>query len=285
VQEKFQAMIDRVPELVTLYGIKIVLALVVFFIGKWLAHSISRLICKGLEYRGIDGAVSSFFRQISYYGLLIVVVVAALGQLGVQTASFVAVIGAAGLAIGLALQGSLSNFAAGVLLILFRPFRAGDYIEAAGTAGVVKEISIFSTTFMTPDNKTITVPNGGILGGNIINYSLQTERRIDLEIGVSYSSDVDLVKRELLAVAQADERVLKDKEITVGIMTFADSSINFVLRPWVKTSDFWPVRYSLMENIKKRFDAAGIEIPFPQMDVHVQKLPRQESLAPQPSKD
>lgn len=275
MQEKFQSIIDRIPELATLYGLKILLALAVFFIGKWLAQTISRLLCKGLEYRGVDGAVSSFFRQISYYGLLIVVTVAALGQLGVQTASFIAVIGAAGLAIGLALQGSLANLAAGVLLILFRPFRAGDYIEAAGTAGVVKEISIFSTTFVTPDNKTITVPNGGILGDNITNYSLQTERRVDLEIGVSYSSDIDLVKRELLAVAQADERVLKDKEITVGIITFADSSVNFVLRPWVRTADFWPVRFSLMENIKKRFDEVGIEIPFPQMDVHVQKLPKE----------
>lgn len=274
MQEKFQTIIDRVPELATLYGLKILLALAVFFIGKWLAQTISRLLCRGLEYRGVDGAVSSFFRQISYYGLLIVVTVAALGQLGVQTASFIAVIGAAGLAIGLALQGSLANLAAGVLLILFRPFRAGDYIEAAGTAGVVKEISIFSTTFVTPDNKTITVPNGGILGDNITNYSLQTERRVDLEIGVSYSSDIELVKRELLAVAQADERVLKDKEITVGIITFADSSVNFVLRPWVRTADFWPVRFSLMENIKKRFDEVGIEIPFPQMDVHVQKMPK-----------
>ncbi|HBN7643546.1 mechanosensitive ion channel [Pseudomonas aeruginosa] len=254
---------------------KILLALAVFFIGKWLAQTISRVISKGLEYRGVDGAVSSFFRQISYYGLLIVVAVAALGQLGVQTASFIAVIGAAGLAIGLALQGSLANFAAGVLLILFRPFRAGDYIEAAGTAGVVKEISIFSSTFVTPDNKTITVPNGGILDGNIVNYSLQAERRIDLEIGVSYGSDIEVVKRELLAVTREDERVLKDKDVTVGIMTFADSSINFVVRPWVRTADFWPVRFALMEAIKKRFDETGIEIPFPQMDVHVQKLPKE----------
>ncbi|MCM5670961.1 mechanosensitive ion channel [Pseudomonas aeruginosa] len=275
MQENFQAIIDQIPELTALYGMKILLALAVFFIGKWLAQTISRVISKGLEYRGVDGAVSSFFRQISYYGLLIVVAVAALGQLGVQTASFIAVIGAAGLAIGLALQGSLANFAAGVLLILFRPFRAGDYIEAAGTAGVVKEISIFSSTFVTPDNKTITVPNGGILDGNIVNYSLQAERRIDLEIGVSYGSDIEVVKRELLAVTREDERVLKDKDVTVGIMTFADSSINFVVRPWVRTADFWPVRFALMEAIKKRFDETGIEIPFPQMDVHVQKLPKE----------
>lgn len=269
MQENIQEMIDQVPTLMATYGLKILLAVVVFFVGKWLAQWIAKMLCKGLTYRGVDGAVAAFFRQISYYGLLIVVMVAALGQLGIQTASFVAVIGAAGLAIGLALQGSLSNFAAGVLLIMFRPFRAGDYIEAAGTAGVVKEISIFSTTLMTPDNKTITVPNGGILGDNIINYSLQTERRVDLEIGVSYKSDLDLVKRELLALAKADERVLKEKEITVGVIALADSSINFVLRPWVKTADFWPVRFSLLENVKKRFDEVGIEIPFPQMDVHI----------------
>lgn len=275
MQENLRDIIDRIPELIALYGMKIVLALAVFFVGKWLASSISRMFAKGLAYRGIDGAVASFFRQISYYGLLIVVVVAALGQLGIQTASFVAVIGAAGLAIGLALQGSLSNFAAGVLLILFRPFRAGDYVEAAGIAGVVKEISIFSTTLLTPDNRTITVPNGSILSGNIINYSLQPERRIDLEIGVGYNCDVDVVKRELLALTQADERVLKDRAIEVGIVNLANSSVNFAVRVWVRNSDFGSVRFSLLENIKKRFDELGIEIPFPQMDVHVRSMPKQ----------
>lgn len=279
MQENLQGIIDKIPELAALYGVRIVLALAVFFIGKKLASSISHMIGKGLAFRGIDNAVASFFRQISYYGMLIVVVVAALGQLGIQTASFVAVIGAAGLAIGLALQGSLSNFAAGVLLILFRPFRSGDYIEAAGTAGVVKEISIFSTTLLTPDNRTITVPNGSILSGNIVNNSLQAERRIDLEIGVDYTCDVDSVKRELLALAQADERVLKDRAIEIGIVTFANSSVNFALRVWVRNSDFGAVRFSLLENIKKRFDEVGIEIPFPQMDVNVRSMPKERSLS------
>lgn len=274
MQESFQGLIDRIPELTALYGIRIVLALVVFLIGKWLAMSISKVFARGLSFRGVDPAVTNFFQQISYYGLLIVVVVAALGQLGVQTASFVAVIGAAGLAIGLALQGSLSNFAAGVLLILFRPFRAGNYIEAAGTAGVVKEISIFSTTLLTPDNRTITVPNGSILSGNIINASLQAERRIDLEIGVSYNCDVELVTRELLALAQADERVLKDRPIEVGITALANSSVNFALRPWVRSADFGPVRFALLENIKKRFDELGITTPFPQMDINVRSMPK-----------
>lgn len=276
MQESLQGIIDRIPELTTLYGLRIVLALVVFLVGKRLASSISHMIAKALAYRGIDNAVSSFFRQLSYYGMLVVVVVAALGQLGVQTASFVAVIGAAGLAVGLALQGSLSNFAAGVLLILFRPFRSGNYIEAAGTAGVVKEISIFSTTLLTPDNRTITVPNSSILTGNIVNYSLQAERRIDLEIGVSYSADVEAVKRELLALAQADERVLKDRPMEVGIVSFGNSSVNFALRVWAKNSEFGVVRFALLENIKKRFDEVGIEIPFPQMDINVRSLPKEQ---------
>lgn len=277
MQENLQNLIDRIPELTALYGMRIVLALVVFLVGKKLASSISHMIARALAYRGIDNAVSSFFRQLSYYAMLVVVIVATLGQLGVQTASFVAVIGAAGLAVGLALQGSLSNFAAGVLLILFRPFRSGNYIEAAGTAGVVKEISIFSTTLLTPDNRTITVPNSSILTGNIVNYSLQAERRIDLEIGVSYSADVDAVKRELLAVAQADERILKDRPMEVGIVSFANSSVNFALRVWAKTSEFGVVRFALMENIKKRFDEVGIEIPFPQMDVNVRSLPKEHN--------
>lgn len=275
MQENFHGIIDRIPEFIALYGLRIVLALLVFLIGKWLASSVSRMFAKALAFRGVDQAVSSFFRQISYYGLLIVVVVAALGQLGVQTASFVAVIGAAGLAIGLALQGSLSNFAAGVLLILFRPFRSGNYIEAAGVAGVVKEISIFSTTLITPDNRTITVPNGSILSGNIVNFSLQGERRIDLEIGVSYNCDVELVKRELMALAMADERIVKTRAIEVGITALADSSVNFALRSWVRNADFGAVRFSLLENIKKRFDEVGIEIPFPQMDVHVRSTPKE----------
>lgn len=273
MQENLHELIDRIPEFFAFYGMKILLALAVFFIGKWLAHRVSFLIGRALHYRGVDNAVSSFFRQISYYGLFIVVVVAALAQLGVQTASFVAVIGAAGLAIGLALQGSLSNFAAGVLLILFRPFRSGDYVEAAGTAGLVSEISIFSTTLLTPDNKTITVPNAGILGGNIINYSMQPERRIDIEVGVGYNSSIARVKEELLAVAQGDPRVLKEKEITIGITAFADSAIKFVLRCWVKGSDFGATQFALMESIKNRFDSAGIEMPYRQIDVHLTKTP------------
>lgn len=279
MEDKLHALFDQIPHLIVIYSIKILLALAVFFIGRWIAKRVSILLGRTLTFRGVDSAVSAFFRQISYYGLLIVVIVAALGQLGVQTASFVAVIGAAGLAVGLALQGSLSNFAAGVLLILFRPFRAGDYIEAAGAAGSVREISIFSTTLITADNKTVTIPNGGILSGNVVNHSIQPQRRIDLDVIVGYSANVARVKEELSAVVQNESRVLKDKEIAIGVTGFVETGIKFVVRVWVKSSDLGDIQFALLENIKNRFDAAGIEMPYRQVDVQLSKIPpiRQES--------
>lgn len=264
-------LMEVIPELALLYGTQIVFGLLVFFIGKWLAGTVTRLLEKGMNSRGVDPTVSKFSKNILYYVLLIVVVIAALGQLGVQTASFVAVVGAAGLAIGLALQGSLSNFAAGVLLIMFRPFKIGDYVEAGGAAGSVREITIFSTILQTPDNKIITVANSSIWGNNITNYSAEPERRVDFTVGVSYSANLELVKNELRAIAESDERVIQDRGITIGLMQMADSSINFVFRVWAKTEDYWSVFFDLNERIKKRFDEVGIEIPFPQMDVHISK--------------
>lgn len=271
MQENIQELINQIPEIVTIYGLKILLALVVFLVGKSIAGWLAKMLSKGLSFRGVDSTVTTFVTNLAYYAMYTSVVVAALGQLGVQTASIVVIIGAAGLAIGFALQGSLANFAAGVLLILFRPLKVGDFVEAGGVAGVVKEISIFSTTMLTGDNKTIIVSNGSILNNNITNYSTQTERRIDLVIGVAYSSSLDQVKRELQSVVAADERVLKDKEVTIGVAALADSSVNFVVRPWVKSGDYWPTHFALLENIKKRFDEVGIEIPFPQMSVHLAK--------------
>lgn len=271
MQENIQEMVDAAPELVMIYGMKIVMAVVVFVVGKVIAAWVAKTLAKGMALKGIDSAVAAFVKNIAFCVMYAVVIIAALGQLGVQTAAFVAVVGAAGLAVGLALQGSLANFAAGVLLILFRPFKAGDYVEAGGTAGVIRDISIFQTTMLTPCNKTVIVPNGAIMGNNITNYSTQSERRLDLVIGVSYSSNLELVKQELMNVVQADERVLKDKDVTIGVAELANSSINLVCRPWVKTSDYWPLKFDLLENIKKRFDEVGIEIPFPQMDVHLQK--------------
>ncbi len=263
--------LEKLPDLFITYGTKVLLALVIFVVGKWLAKVLVNLLEKGLNRRNVDTTVASFVRNLLYYILFVLVCISALGQLGVQTASFIAIIGAAGLAVGLALQGSLSNFAAGVMLIIFRPCKVGDFVEAAGVMGVVSDISIVATTLLTGDNKTITVANASLMGSNIINYSTQDERRIDMIIGVSYSANIQQVKDELLAIAKAEERVLDSRDVTVGLAEMADSSINFVFRPWVKTSDYWPTKFALNEKIKNRFDELGIEIPFPQMDVHIQK--------------
>jgi len=271
MNENIEQLIEQIPTLLATYGTKLALAIAIYIIGKWLAKMLSGLLAKAMNARNVDPTISNFTKNIVFYVLLTMVVISALGQLGVQTASFVAIIGAAGLAVGFALQGSLSNFAAGVLIILFRPLKIGDYVEAGGASGSVKDISIFNTTLITPDNKTIIIPNSAISGGNITNYSTQAERRVDFTVGVSYGASIDQVREELKAIAEADERVLKDKDITIGLVEMADSSVNFVFRIWVKTPDFWGVFFDTNEKIKKRFDEVGIEIPFPQMDVHLDK--------------
>jgi small conductance mechanosensitive channel len=264
-----QKILSQAPDLILTYGTKILLALAVYFVGTALAGWVSKMIGRGLAFRGVDATVASFTRHLIYYSMFAMVLVAALGQLGLQTASFVAVIGAAGLAVGLALQGSLANFAAGVLLILLRPFKSDDYVEAGGAAGSVKEISIISTTLLTPDNRTIIVPNSAIMGGNIVNYSTQEFRRVDMTVSVSYKANLDQVRKELMAVVNADERVMKDKELIIAVLELAESSVNFAVRPWVKTADYWVVKFDLMEKIKTRFDEVGIEIPFPQRTLHM----------------
>lgn len=269
--DNFQSVLEQAPQVITAYGIKIILAIAVYVIGKWIASSISKLLEKGLNARKVDPTIAKFTKNITFYVLFALVIITALGQLGVQTASFVAVIGAAGLAVGLALQGSLANFAAGVLLIMFRPLKIGDYVEAGGTAGVVKEISIFSTIMTTPDNKTVIVPNSGIMGGNITNYSTQAERRVDFTVGVSYSANLELVRDELKKIAAEDERIIQEKDVTIGLVALADSSVNFVFRVWTRTENYWPLYFDTNEKIKKRFDAAGIEIPFPQRVIHIEK--------------
>lgn len=264
-------MMSQATAFVISYGVKIILALAIFIIGKWLAKRIANLLEHRMTATGVDVTVGKFVKNIFYYVLMVVIVIAVLGQVGIQTASFVAVIGAAGLAIGLALQGSLSNFAAGVLLILFRPIKVGDFVEVAGVAGVVKEISIFTTTLTTGDNKTIIAANAEVTGNVITNYSTQSERRVDLVVGVSYDSNIEQVKNELRTLAAADERILKDKPVTIGVSELADSSVNLVFRPWVNSADYWPVTFDLNEKIKQRFDEVGIGIPYPTMDLNVNK--------------
>lgn len=250
------------------FGLKIVMALLVFFIGKKLARWVTNLLIKALQKNGADRELISFIESLIYWGLFALVVVAALGQLGVQTASFIALIGAAGLAVGLALQGSLSNFAAGVLILILRPFKVGDFVDVAGESGSVSKILIFTTELRTPDNKCVIIPNARVLDSNIVNYTSTGERRIDMVFGISYDDDIDKARNIIQQILGEDERILPEPAPVVALHTLADSSVNFVVRPWVKTADYWAVHWSLNEKIKKQFDADDITIPFPQRVVH-----------------
>ena len=271
--EYIQQLLQQAPELAAIYGTKVLLALIIFVVGKYLANVARSMTAKLMTKRKIDHTVVSFVSNMIWTIVLAFTVVATLSQFGVQTASLVAVIGAAGLAIGLALQGSLSNFAAGVLLVIFRPCRIGDYIEAAGVAGTVDEITIFSTRLITPDNKVVIVPNAAIMNGNITNYSALGQRRVDLVVGVSYDADLAQTRKILAEVVANNEFTIKDMDYTIGILALADSSVNFAVRPWTGTPDYWNAFFSLQEEIKVALDNAGISIPFPQVDFNVKNNP------------
>lgn len=262
-------IISKVWEMLTVYGLKIIAAVIVFVVGQWIAKLLKNVTQKVMTKKGVDATIISFLVNLIYIALMTFVVLAALGQLGIQTTSFIAVIGAAGLAIGLALQGSLANFAAGFLMIIFRPFKVGDLIEAAGVLGVVEEIQVFTTQLKTPDNKTIIIPNAKLTADNITNFTAKATRRVDLVCGIGYGDDIDKAKKVLADILAQDERILKDPSPTIAVVELADSSVNFVVRPWVKTADYWNVYFDTTENIKKRFDSEGINIPFPQRDVHL----------------
>ena len=256
-------------ELLQQFGINVALALIIFVIGRIVARFVTNLVRKALARTEMEDTLERFLCNILYALLMVVVIIAAINQLGVETTSLLAVLGAAGLAIGLALQGSLSNFAAGVLIVAFRPYKVGDFIEAGGLAGTVEEVQIFTTILKSPDNKKIIVPNSQVMAGEIVNYSAKDTRRVDLVAGCGYGDDLDKVSRVLHDIVNSDERVLKDPEPTIAVSELGDSSVNFVVRPWVKAGDYWPVYFDLTKTIKKRFDAEGIAIPFPQRDVHV----------------
>jgi len=253
----------------TKYAISFLIALLVFAIGKWIAGKITNIAKKAMGRAKMDETLVSFLGNFVYILLMVCVILGALSTLGINTTSFVAILGAAGLAVGLALQGSLANFASGVLIIMFRPFKVGDAIDAAGKFGIVEEISIFTTNMRTPDNKGIIIPNGQITGGPIINFSAKETRRIDFVFGVSYSDDLLKVKKVLQEILDADERILKDPAPTIGLLEMADSSINFACRPWVKSADYWDVFFAIQEKVKLRFDEENISIPFPQRDIHL----------------
>jgi small conductance mechanosensitive channel len=251
------------------YGLNFIAALLVFLIGKWVARKITRLMEKTLIKRQVDETLTNFLGNITFAILLTFVIITALGTLGINTATFAAAIAAAGLAIGLALQGSLSNFASGVMIIAFSPFKKGDFVEAGGTSGTVEEVHIFNTVLKTPDNKVVIVPNGAITSDNITNYSKEDTRRVDMVFGIGYDDDIKLAKETLEELLNADDRVLKDPAPKIAVSELADSSVNLICRPWVKTPDYWGLFWDMQEKVKITFDEKGISIPFPQRDVHV----------------
>lgn len=253
------------------WGINIVMALAIFIIGKFVVNVLVKLAKKLMSKAHVDNLLVNFIGSIIKTVLLLFVIIAALDQLGVDTTSMIALIGAAGLAIGLALQGTLQNLASGVMLIIFRPFTDGDFIEAAGVSGVVEEIGIFSITMRTGDNREIIIPNGSVYGGTITNNSRRDTRRVDMVFGIGYDDDLLKAKEIINRILGEDERVLADPAPTVAVGELADSSVNFNVRPWCKTSDYWGVYGDVHEKIKLTFDAEGISIPYPQMDIHQNK--------------
>jgi len=254
------------------WGWKVVAALLIFVIGRWVAKLVTSALRRMMGSRGLDPMLVAFLGAILYAILIVAVVIAAVGQLGIQTTPLVAVLGAAGLAVGLALQNSLGNFASGVMLVLFRPFSKGDFVEAGGTAGTVDEVGIFTTVLNTPDNRRIIVPNGQITNDTITNYSAYDTRRIDLVIGVGYDDDLKVARAEIEKVLEAHAKVLEDPAPAVMLLDLADSSVNFAVRPWVASSDYWVVRGELMEQIKDALSEAGCSIPFPQRDIYVHQI-------------
>jgi len=273
VQETVLGLAEKATEMLQTTGLEfaknLVIAIVIFYVGKWAVALIVRAVRTAMTKSEVDKTLETFVANLLRMGLMVFVIIAAINQLGVQTTSLIAVIGAAGLAVGLALQGSLSNFAAGVLIVLFRPYKVGDWIEGAGISGAVESVQILTTILKTGDNKRIIVPNSQIMGSTITNYSANDTRRVDLTVGVSYSDDLDKVRSEIKQLVDADDRILEDPACTIAVSALADSSVNFVVRPWVNTADYWGVYFDLTENIKKRFDEVGISIPFPQQDVHI----------------
>ncbi len=264
-----EGMLSNISTYIVTYGIKLIGALAIFIIGKWVAKKLTEFVKNLLKKSKVDETLISFLGNLTYIVLMTFVIIAALNNMGVQTASLIAIFGAAGLAVGLALQGSLSNFAAGVILMLFRPIKVGDLVEVGGAFGYVEEIAIFVTTILTTDAKTIIVPNSNVTGNNIVNYSTKGYIRINLVYGIHYGDDILKAKNILQEIMDSDDRVLKDPPPAIAVMELGDSGVNFAFRPHVKVEDYWDVYFAMTEKVKLRFDEEGITIPFPQRDVHL----------------
>jgi len=262
-------LLVKVQEWVAFYGFKIIAAVFILIVGRWVAKMVKKLISRILSGRKVDQTIVSFVVNLAYIAMLTFVVIAALAQVGIQTTSFIAVIGAAGLAIGLALQGSLANFAAGFLMIIFKPFKAGDYIEGGGTAGVVEKIEVFTTTLNTVDNKVIIVPNAKMMGDNITNYSAKKTRRVDMDFLVGGGNDVEKVKDCLREITKSDQRILADPETAILLKEFRDGGMVFQIRAWVNGPDYWDVYFDLNEAVNRIFASRGISMPVAVRNVHV----------------
>lgn len=263
------SFLETVQNLALTYGLNLLAAVVILIIGRWVARFLTNMLDKALQKADINPSLIGFLRSLAYYAIIIIAIVAALDRLGVQTTSFVAILGAAGLAVGLALEGSLANFAAGALILFLRPFKVGDMVEIAGKFGTVEEIQIFNTIIVTPDNKTVIIPNAQVTGDTITNYSRKGAIRLDMTFGIGYEDDLLKAKQLLQEIITADERVLPEPAPLVAVSELADSSVNFAVRPYVKVSDYWGVYFDITEQVKLRFDEAGISIPYPQTDVHL----------------
>ncbi len=260
-------------QLIADFGIRLITAAIVFFVGRWVARQLQRFIRKAMTKAKMDPNLVSFLSNITFYAIVGFVIIIALGQLGIETSALLAILGAAGVAVGLALQGALSNFAAGILIVIFHPFRVGDWIEGAGVSGYVEEIELFTTIMRTLDNKTVIIPNSKLTSDNIINYSTKGILRVELVVGVAYGEDIDRTKRAIETALAQDHRILKTPPPVIEILELADSSVNFAVYPWTDTDNYWPVYYRTHEMVKKQLDKEGITIPFPQRDVHLYQHP------------
>ena len=262
-------IINSITQIAADFGLRLLYAVLIIFVGRWVIKLLLKIIKSALEKTTVEETIRIFVANLLNSLLMVIIFIAAINQLGIETTSIIAMLGAAGLAIGLALQGSLANFAAGILIVIFRPYKVGDYIEAGSAEGTVLDIQIFSTVLKTPDNKVVVVPNGTIMDSSIINYTGQETRRVDIVASCGYEDDIDKVKDILKDILNQDERILEEPQPRIAVSELADNSINFIVRPWVNSSDVLSVKYSILEQIKKRFDEEGISIPYPQRDVHI----------------
>jgi len=266
-----QEILEQVTQLGLDYGPKVLGAIVVWIIGSWIVKAIVGVLGKAMTKTKTDPSLKPFLQGLAGGLLKVMLVITVLGMLGIEMTSFIAILGAAGLAVGMALSGTLQNFAGGVMILIFKPFKIGDVIDAQGFVGSVKEIQIFNTIMKTPDNKTIIIPNGGLSSGSMTNFSTEATRRVDWTIGVGYGDDLDKAKAVIKQLCDEDSRILKDPEVFIAVAELADSSVNFTVRAWVNAADFWGVYFAMNENVYKTFAKEGLNIPYPQMDVHIQK--------------